>query len=330
LQIFKGGDWGWDFWTSPSAGLVVYGDQAIGGPCPGRAVVSTWDGGRRWFSVGSEIGFSDRGSVRVGECTFSTVAGRGKLLFHHDFGDTLFRVEGWPPEGDVHCQPVETSWALEVCAAPPDNAGIRSVPATRLTEGRFGGDLRPVPGGVVALIFEGPLSDLRVNEVAFFRYGSFSSVPLPSPSTASGWMPSTGQVHIAWPIVYVLSLEPEGLVLWRSTDGGGTWTVRLGAGVRASPARLSRKARTSGRALLPGGSVTSVRDGRRLLLRIRQLDRTRVLALPGASKCSALQPRVTDWPNISIEGLRAGSVRAVWWSTYGGYGGWSWRRFGHC
>ena len=179
------------------------------GPCPGR-VVSTWDGGRRWYSVGSEIGFSDRGTVRVGECTFSEVAGRGKLLFHHDFGDTLFVSKAGHPRGRFRANRSKTSWAVEVCAAPPDNAGIRSVVATRLSQGRFDGALRPVPGGVVAVVQQGPLASPRVKEVAFFRYGSFSSVPLPNPSAASGWMPDSARVHVAWPTVYVLAVPVGG------------------------------------------------------------------------------------------------------------------------
>lgn len=309
-------------WTSRSAALVSTGRQA-------GATFWTRDGGRRWY--GTQV-------VPLG----AAASGRGSLLFWHQYRDTLYRVEGWPPRGDFPCEPGDWPPAQppghRICLDPPGDAGMRSIVAARLERGVFR-EMRSVAGGVVGLVLEpnGRHPNLGASDVALYREGSLSLVPLADPAVADGEELSGVRLAAAWPRIYVttslvISSEPGrrpdevGSVLWRSGDGGRTWKVTVARVVPKRMALVRGRPRVGVRTWLPGGFVASALARRRRVLLIRQLGRTRLLALRGTGTCSALEPHV-DWPQLFVEGRRAGRPSAVWWSPDGGI---RWTRFGRC
>ena len=293
--------------TSRGAGLVSTGKQAGG-------TFWTNDGGRRWYDTGVA-------PLRA------VAAGRGNLLFWHVWGGELHRVEGWPPRGDFACRRLNSEWGPPapghpLCAAPPNDADMRSVVVARLDRRTFG-LMRPVPGGAFAAVL-GPNGELEPTDgrrVALYRNGDFSVTRLPNaPPDAD--QPGMPDIAAAWPRLYATS----GSALWRSGDGGMTWSVMT---LGMPPKRLALvrgRTRIGPRTWLPGGFFATARIGRQRVVMIRQLRRTRLLALPGAAGCTALEPRV-DWPQLFVEGRRAGRTVAVWHSAAGGG---LWTRFGRC
>lgn len=286
--------------TSRGAGVVSTGKQAGG-------TFWTNDGGRRWY---------DTQVVPLR----AMASGRGNLLFWHVWGAELSRVAGWPPRGDFGCRRLNPDWGPPapghpLCAAPANEAGMRSGAVARLDRGTFG-LMRSVPGGVFAGVWG--TGDPRV---ALFRNGALTETRLPDePARADGH--DRVEVAAAWPSLYGTS----GSALWRSGDGGKTWAV-LAGGAEPGPLRRARGAARIGvRAWLPGGFVAIARADRRRVLMMRQLGGTRLLALSGSAGCSALEPRV-DWPQVFVEGRRAGRTVAVWLSADGGK---RWTRFGRC
>jgi hypothetical protein len=134
--------------------------------------------------------------------------------------------------------------------------------------------------------------------------------------------PGLSDIAAAWPNLYATI----GSLLWRSADGGRTWSLMTARTPTYTLARLRGHVQTGARAWLPGGFIASARVGTRRALAIRQLGRTRLLALPGSASCSGLEPRV-DWPRLFVEGRRTGRTVTVWYSFDGGL---RWTRFGRC
>lgn len=324
--VFMGGNYLFYYLrTSPNAGLVETGRT-------GGATLWTRDGGRRWYFThlfpGTAYCCEERSLVQ---------AGRGSLLFWHEGGDTLYRVEGWPPQGNVPCKPEPVfpqPPGRLACEVPPGEAGMRSVVAARLDRGAFGA-MRSVAGGIVALVEErnGRTPNSSASHVAVYRQSerSLSLMPIPDPPPLAVDERLILGLTAAWPRLYVTapilnsSNLRNGTVLWRSADGGRTWTVAV---TRALPKRVARvrgRVRVEARTWLPGGFVASARAGRRRVLLIRQLGRTRLLALPGADTCSAFE-LTSSWRELFVEGKR-GDRSAVWWSPDGGR---QWTRLGRC
>jgi hypothetical protein len=307
--------------TSPKAAISGFVTGCCGGPLT-HDLLWTNDAGKHWYLDGPPM---SRGAF----------AGRGNLLFWHDGGDTLYRVEGWPPRGVYPCDEVEPGdlgvlMSGKLCRAPSDH-GMRSVSVASLDRGAFGG-MRALPDGIFAHVYD-PVAES--SHAAVYRQGSLSLEQLPAPVSSADDERALAPPRLAadWPRLYVLSdlhvvasrrAVWVGTVLWRSGDGGKTWTVTVARALPSRAYRVPGPARILSRTPLPGGYVASARVSARLALVIRQLDRTRpLLALPGSAKCSALQLRV-DWPNIFVEGRRGGSTRAIWLSQDGGY---RWTRF---
>ena len=191
---------------------------------------------------------------------------------------------------------------------------MRSVVVARLERGTFG-LMRSVPGGIFAAVWGA--DDIQV---ALYRNGSLYVSQLPEPR--AGPVPHPTEVNAAWPRLYATL----GSVLWRSGDRGQTWTVLTGGAEPRPLARVRAPVRIGARAWLPGGFVAVARTARQRVLMIRQLGRTRLLALAASADCSALEPRA-DWPHVFVEGRRAGRTVAVWRSPDGGN---RWTRFGRC
>ena len=212
---------------------------------------------------------------------------------------------------------------------------MRSVVVGRLSRGVFG-PMRSIAGGVVALVEErdGRDPSSSASHVAVYRTVGTPLLlrPFPDPPELEA-REKLGYLRLAavWPRLYVTAaVRPSssvrsGTVLWRSDDGGTTWTVTL---TRSLPQRapLARgRTRIASRSWIPGGFIASARAvGRRVLL-IRQLGRIRTIALPGSEKCTSLDV-ASSWPDTFVDGRRAG-VSAVWWSADGGS---RWTRFGRC
>jgi hypothetical protein len=313
--------------TSSSAGIVETGGWA-------GATFWTRDGGRHWYFTrlfpGADYRFERRSLVQ---------AGRGSSLFWHLGGDTLYRVEGWPPRGDVPCEPDPIlnpqPPGRTVCAVPPGEAGMHSVVAARLHRGAFGA-MRSTAAGVVALVDErnGRHQTVSASHVAVYRApdNSLSLAPFPdTPPLKAGEELAYFSLAAAWPRLFVTapvwmrSSGRRGTVVWRSEDGGGTWRVTLTRSLPKRVALIDGSVRIGARWWIPGGFVASARVGRRRALLIRQLGSTRTIALPGATTCTTLEA-ASNWPELFVEGRRGGT-RALWWSPDGGK---RWTRLGRC
>jgi hypothetical protein len=325
--VFTGGNYIFYYLkTSPAAGLVESGGWS-------GTTLWTRDGGRHWYFThlfpGTDYRFQEPSLVR---------AGRGNLLFWHQSADTLYRVEGWPPRGELACEPELTfpqTGGRVACAVPAGEAGMRSVVVGRLSRGAFGA-MRSTAVGIVALVEERDGRDPRssASHVAVYRTADASLLlrPFPDPpALEAGEKLGFLTLAAAWPRLYVTvavrssSNVRTGTVLWRSDDGGATWTVALSRGLPQRAALVRGTTRIGSRTWIPGGFVASARRDRRPLLLIRQLGRTRAIALPGSRRCARLAV-ASSWPQLFADGARAG-VTALWWSADGGS---SWTRFGRC
>ncbi len=313
--------------ASRNAGVVATGKQD-------GTVLWTNDGGRHWYDMG--------GLLPLG----TEAVARGSQFFWHPWQGrrgTLYRVESWPPRGEIPCKQVIPDWGVRqprghfVCTAPPDDAGMRSVVVAQLEQGSFR-VMRVVPGGVVALVSEpnDRHPQLGASQAAVYRAGSLSLTPLPEPALVSPEDVAGIGLAAAGPRVYATAAltrphpprrdDTIGSVLWRSGDGGRAWTVWVARRLPQRVPLLRVRPRIGRRAWLPGGIVASARVAGRPALVIRQGTTERSLALPHAGKCSVLEPHV-DWPHIFVQGRRGGRTTAVWWS---GDGGKKWTRFGGC
>jgi len=330
--IFSGGNYLFDVVRTSRSNAVVETGNWVGS--------SLWtnDGGSHWFLTDAFPKPNyNRGALAVRR------AGRGSLLFWHQYGNTLYRVKGWPPRGVFRCTR-SPDWPNElpnhpICEKPAGDAGLSSAVVARLERGRFE-SMAAVPGGVIAVV-TGHNDRAVAPQVAGFRNGSLSLVVLPEPLLDQGDALSYVTVTAARPRLYSTADVTRGgqsgfgEVLWRSEDGGATWTVALGKA--KSPSVLHRPAPPSrARRWFPGGFVAVANArGRRVLL-INRLGRTRVLALPGADACSSMSilfdanlgsfPK--QWPQLFVEGRRAGRTVAVWWSQDAGR--LLWTKFGEC
>ena len=326
-RIFTGGNYIFYYLkTSPAAGLVESGGWS-------GTTLWTRDGGRHWYFThlfpGTDYRFEEPSVVR---------AGRGSLLFWHQSDDALYRIEGWPPRGELPCEPELTfpqNGGRVACAVPPDEAGMRSVVVGRLPRGAFG-SMRSITGGVVALVEEREGRDPRssASHVAVHRTTDASLIlrPVPDPpALEAGEKLGFLTLDAEWPRLFVTAVVHSssnvrsGSVLWRSDDGGAKWTVTLTRNLPRRAPLVRGTTRVRSRTWIPGGFIASARAYGRPVLLIRQLGRTRAIALPGSGRCASLGV-ASRWPQLFVDGARAG-LKALWWSADGGS---SWTRFGQC
>lgn len=314
--------------TSRKAAVVETGNWA-------GSTLWTNDGGRSWYATGVF------GDVCYANCV-PTVgrrvarAGRGRLLFWHDYGGTLNQVRGWPPMGRFPCTEF---WFWDdplpghrLCRRLPDEAGLSSVPVARLEKGSAFRELASVPGGVAAVV-DRSTSD-GAPTIALYRGGSLSQVTLPELQGAGEFANFT--IVAPWPKIYVVAWiirqsRAAGWVTWRSADAGASWTVYRTDSLtpRRVPVAGGRARIVRPRRWFPGGFMAKAVVSGRQVLHIEQLGRARSLLLPGAKACKRIEVSslVPGWPQIFVEGRRNGAVAAIWWS--GGTGD-RWLRMGTC
>jgi hypothetical protein len=324
--------------TSRNAGVVATGRL-------GRAAFWTNDRGRNWFPLDA---------IPIG----ATTAGSGNQLYWHQRGDTLYRVEGWPPRGDFPCDEVGSDFGPpplpghRFCRKVDD--GLRSVVAVRLSGGAtfypFGGMVTVPPSpryapsaGVASIVDDLPHprgGGPGGRGVVVIRSGGFGLLRLlPRPVLQQGEEMPAEILFGSWPRLYVVSqlmkasaVPGEGprlsrSVLLRSRSGGDTWAVFVSRSLPQRASHTRGPAQLGARVPLPGGWIAAGHTQGRPIVEIRQLDRMRgPLAFAGSKGCGALRP-VVDWPRIVVEGRRGTQLRALWLSSDGGY---RWTAFGHC
>jgi hypothetical protein len=177
----------------------------------------TLDGGRTWRRS-AEIGPRARHEFAV--------AGRGTRLFWATERG-LYRVEGWP----------SSSMRARQAWAPP--TGRRILVRATIRGGHFG----LVPGGAAAVVADATEPSPRL-WLLLHRDGGNRLARLPSPTEALAAIdadaldPGAGvTIRTAWPRLAVCSWATAwarrggdtainiGLVVWRSRDGGRTWSA---------------------------------------------------------------------------------------------------------
>jgi hypothetical protein len=328
-SIFRGGNRNYQVVpTSPKAAVVESGNW-------GGTSLWTNDGGRFWYATDV---FGGACYANCGLYRRIWRAGRGKALFWHDFGDTLYQVRGWPPVGHFACE----EWAFgeadpslpghPLCEPPPNDAGLSSLPVAQLDHGSFG-EMVAVPNGAAAI--EHVPGDELAPKVALVRGGSLSLLALPE-AGADADSVDNFTIVAPWPRVYVVGWilrqnVPAGWALWRSADGGASWTVQVTDSMTPKRARVARGRARMGRTRtwFPGGFMASARVAGRKVFLIRQLGRSRALLLPGASACRRIEVErlAPGRAELFVEGRRNGALAAIWWSEDAGH---SWLRFGRC
>lgn len=183
-----------------------------------NAVFWTIDGGRHWYET-----------TRIGR----NVEGRGKRLFWTDrFGKRLYEVRPWPPARRPHCRGF-FAWHPQdqrrrkdgsVCVGARENAGMRSYLVARIPpEEEFTSFWvwRATPRGVIAVI--APILPLRV----LARDGEDNLVQsLARPAVPAGSYLADARLEGEWPSFSLVgSFHSGDRYVWRSNDGGVTWSA---------------------------------------------------------------------------------------------------------
>jgi PQQ-like domain len=176
--------------VTASSGMIAVGDRSS--RCGCRQVrLWTVDGGGTWIPTPRAVGAG-------------FAAASGTLWWWR--GASLYRAAVWPP-------------------------GPRGLQAAKVVSG--GGaivDVEPVPGGAVALVSRrvAGLGFDRTPRLRFVQNGVLRNRVLPR----VGGDVLVRSVEVQWPVVAVQGFDvtaftrgEEGSVLWRSQDGGATWSV---------------------------------------------------------------------------------------------------------
>jgi hypothetical protein len=283
----------------------------------------TRDDGANWY----ELPNVPTPSYNAGERAL-VYEGRGSLLFWHQSGTTLFQLTPWPATTDPPCK--GQSWPGKgTCVVAEADSPFTSTAVATITNGTLD-RMRNIAGGVAVLVTGTDPSASPVG-VLVHRGQENTVSELPEPSLGRRTLTCTS-FYAAWPSLFVeASSFAAGLdcprlprVLWRSADGGATWSVssttHTGAGTAAAlPGALGR------RISVPGGTIAPYRAAP-ARLEIRQFA-TQRLRLPGGVRCR-VSAIVVAWPAILVSGRRARGASAIrWWSNDGGS---TWSIFGRC
>jgi hypothetical protein len=315
-EIFTGGNYIFALVrTSPTSGLTTTGNTSG---------YSFWtrDDGERWYELPNvpTPTSSERGLA---------FQGRGNLLFWHQSASTLFRVTPWPATADPPCK--GQSWpGPNTCVLAEADSPFTSTAVATITTGTLD-RMRNIPDGVAVLV---TATDANASPagVLVHRGGTNVVRTLPEPPLDRGSLTCTG-FYAAWPALFVeassfmagpLGCSKLPRVLWRSADGGATWTVvsTTHVGARAAAAKRGALGR---RIAVPGGTIAPYRAAP-ARLEISQLT-TQDLRLPAGMRCRIASIAVA-WPAILVTGRRSSGVSEIrWWSNDGGS---SWSVFGRC
>ena len=264
----------------------------------------TRDNGRHWYPT----------SV-IGEPELESYAGPLPVISGSDdrlywatsaVGSTIYRVEGWPPSGDVTCagpwvdglkgnqQSGQWSPRRNICFGPAVDAGMRSVPVLRVDGATLWSSPRPLPTGVAAVFMGKGNGGLTV---ALRDEEEIRTYELPGPEGDAGRLRST-EFSVSWPRLTARVLwakEPfppragESLqVEHRSTDGGRTfsadtwpgWQWRRDLPIARSAAAAAVR---HGEIVLVGGRAGFFSKGRMAL---------------GSGRVEAFNPRTGRWRRL--------------------------------
>jgi hypothetical protein len=316
-DIFTGGNFIFSLVrTSATAGVTQTGRTA-------GFTFWTRNNGATWYELPNvptpDYGGGARGLV---------FEGRGDLFFWHQSGTTLNQLTPWPPPADPACKarswPGQNTCVLGAADSPFTSAAVATIPAGTLDR------MRSIPGGVAVLVSASD-PNLSPSAVLVHRGADNTVTTLPEPPLERRSLTCIG-LYAAWPSIYVeaasfgtgLGCTKLPRVLWRSVDGGQTWTVAWTTQV-GRPAVATRPGLLARAIAVPGGTVAPFRSAP-ARLELRQLAK-RDLALPGGRRCR-ITALTLAWPAILVTGRRARGASAIrWWSNDGGA---SWAVFGHC
>ncbi|MGZ4358997.1 MAG: hypothetical protein ACXVZW_04335 [Gaiellaceae bacterium] len=173
----------------PGVGLISTGSRPPACNCRAR-VLWTADGGRHWH-----------GTSRVDSLFAAAASG-----LYSSQGTVLTRIRPWPPR---------PGWA----------------PATRVLARAAKGEridaLALRPQGVVALVNPSGNDLAGMPSLIVVKGATSSRVTLPRPDSSSAL--DADSLNVRWPSIQVAGRNPEdaGSVVWRSSDGGLSWTVAV-------------------------------------------------------------------------------------------------------
>lgn len=175
--------------TSALAGVVSGGAQGV----------HVWwtVGGGRWFPTQQIDGDFE---------------GRGRHLFWHRHGTTLYEVRPWPPAGPIPCLHPTKTWP-KTCDA--QDSVFESDPVAIIPDGQIVG-LANIPGGVIAPVAGTP------PRVVVRRNDLSDLVTLSGDADVCS---ATGaqRIQVHWPRLFIPACGAVGHRGWHSLDGGKTW-----------------------------------------------------------------------------------------------------------
>lgn len=298
-MIFVGGNAIWDAErTSAQAGIVSTGAW-------GHYEYWTRDNGKHWYQAALD---------GIDASTGPRFAGSGDRLYY-GVRDRVYQLTPWPPEAPTCTR----GWALSiveeeahpagnVCLDPPVDTGARSQMVASMDGNLL--QLARVPDGFFAIFTQRSI-DEQLTTVA--RRADANIIrKLPAASFPDGTLGGDLRLVIAWPSItivgsyrtkapdYVESQE----VVWRSTDGGATWSIRQRRGwtlERRSPtARSGPAAGVVGNEIVLAGGYLPARgeDGG---------------PYRASRRVDAYRPSADRWR--SLRGLPAARARAAGAST---------------
>jgi hypothetical protein len=319
-DILKGGNFVFSLArTSAAAGVVETGRT-------GGFTFWTRDNGKRWYELPNVPKPDYGGGARA-----LVFEGRGGLLFWHQSEKTLNRITPWPARVSPPCRG-KSELGSNTCVLAASDSPFTSTPVATISTGSLA-RMRHIDGGVATLV---TAEDANASPAAVLVHRGTSNVVSTLPESPLNRRSLTcTELFAGWPALFVSAASfpaREGTgcpklphVLWRSADGGRTWTVASTTSV-AKVAAATRPGPLGKVVLVPGGAVAPMR-GAPARLELRQPTSKRDVLLPGGRSCAAAQV-VAAWPALFVTGRKAdGTTPIRWWSDDGGA---TWAVFGRC
>ena len=251
--------------------------------------------------------------------------GRGSRLYWHQGGSSLNQITPWPAPADPPCR--GSAGLPNTCVLSLADSPFSSSVVATIGDGVLGW-MRSIPGGVAVLVHASdPI--LSPSSVLVHREIGNELFELPDPPVSRRSLTCT-DFATRWPLVIVSARSARlgeddcrdlPLVLWRSKDGGTTWTVETTKRVHRVGARTPPR-RWDARVAVPGGWVARSK-GQPAALEIRQLKTTRTFVLPGARPCRVRASLMVSWPTLFVTGVRSDQSTPIRWLSQDGGATWS-------